>query len=103
VRRLERARRRLTRTLWLTAFDWGDENEDEKFGLGCSGKDCNYQASFGDYFYGNDNYVTAPMFKMVDDLSATDFREALRNGESIAKFLPDGIDEQSVLALFNNI
>jgi hypothetical protein len=84
-------------------FDWGDENEDGKFGLGCSGKDCNYQASFGDYFYGNDNYVTAPMFNMVDDLSATDFREALRNGDSIAKFLPDGVDEQSVLALFNNI
>ena len=84
-------------------FDWGDENEDKKFGLGCSGKDCNYQASFGDYFYGNENYVTAPMFQMVDDLSATDFREALRNNNPIAKFLPDGVSEEGIMLLFNNI
>jgi hypothetical protein len=81
-------------------FDWGDANEDVKFGLGCSGKDCHYQVSFGDYFYRNDNYVSAPGFEMVDDLSATDFREALRNNESIAKFLPDGVDEEDVRKLF---
>ena len=81
-------------------FDWGDENENKRFALGCSEKDAGYQTSFGDYFYGNDNYVYAPIFKMTDDLSATDFRAALQNGESIQKFLPDGVDEQSVLALF---
>ena len=81
-------------------FDWGDENEDVKFGLGCSGKDCHYQTSFGDYFYGNENYVSAPKFEMIDEISATDFREALRNNESIAKFLPDGVSEEDVRLLF---
>jgi hypothetical protein len=81
-------------------FDWGDENEDKRFALGCSEKDAGYQTSFGDYFYGNDNYVYAPIFKMKDKISSTEFREALRNRDSIAEFLPDGVDEQSVLALF---
>jgi hypothetical protein len=37
---------------------------------------------------------------MVDEISATDFREALRNNESIAKFLPDGVSEEEIRLLF---
>ena len=36
---------------------------------------------------------------MEDQISATEFREALTNGESIAKFLPDGVEENVVLEL----
>jgi nicotinic acid mononucleotide adenylyltransferase len=81
-------------------FDWGDENTYSRFGLACSEKDAGYQVSFGDYFYGNDNYTLVPVFKMNDRLSATDFRLALRNGDSISKFLPDGVSEEEVRQLF---
>jgi hypothetical protein len=40
---------------------------------------------------------------MRDKLSATDFRAALQNNESISRFLPDGISEEEVKELFNNI
>lgn len=83
-------------------FDWGDENTDIKFGLGCSEKDAGYQTSFGDYFYGNDNYIIAPVFKMRDDISATQFRQALRNGDSIKKFLPDHVSEEDINILFKS-
>jgi len=83
-------------------FDWGDENTEHRFGLACSEKDAGYQVSFGDYFYGNDKYVYVPIFKMNDNISATNFRAALQNKESIAKFLPNGVDEQSVIALFKS-
>ena len=53
------------------------------------------------YFYGiRSGVIDAPMFEQQDDLSSTDFRKALQNGDSIVEFLPDGVDEQSVLALF---
>ena len=84
-------------------FDWGDENTERKFGLACSGKDAGYQVSFGDYFYGDKNYIVMPIFEMKDRLSSTDFRAALQSGESIQKFLPDGIDEEDIRSLFNNI
>ena len=84
-------------------FDWGDENTEHKFGLGCSEKDAGYQVSFGDYFYQDKNYIVMPVFKMKDKVSSTDFRLALQNNESIAKFLPDGISEEEVRELFNNI
>ena len=81
-------------------FDWGDENTDCRFGLACSEKDAGYQVSFGDYFYGNDNYIIAPVFKMSDNISATQFRQALQNGESIKKFLPTHVSEEDVSELF---
>ena len=81
-------------------FDWGDANKDSNFALACSEKDAGYQVSFGDYFYGNNKYVIAPTFKMNDDISATEFRAALKNNESIAKFLPKGVSEEEVILLF---
>jgi hypothetical protein len=83
-------------------FDWGDENTDSRFGLACSEKDAGYQVSFGDYFYGNDNYTLVPVFKMSDRLSATDFRAALQNGESIAKFLPACVSEEEVRSVLED-
>ena len=47
--------------------------------------------------------IDAPIFNMRDKLSATDFRSALQNNESISRFLPDGISEEEVKELFNNI
>jgi len=81
-------------------YDWADENCDTHCGLGWSSKDQGYQNGFMKYFKGDSKIVAPPMFEQQDDLSATDFRAALQNGDSIAEFLPDGIDEQSILALF---
>lgn len=81
-------------------FDWGDENTEHRFGLACSEKDAGYQVSFGDYFYGNDKYALVPVFKMNDDISATQFRAALQNNESIAKFLPNHVGEEEIRSLF---
>ena len=47
--------------------------------------------------------VTPPMFEQKDDLSATEFRKALENNESIQKFLPDHVSESEIKALFNSI
>ena len=81
-------------------FDWGDENEGVRFGLACSEKDAGYQVSFGDYFYGNDNYIIAPVFKMNDNISATQFRQALESNKSIQKFLPNHVSEEEIRSLF---
>ena len=39
------------------------------------------------------------MFEMQDSISATEFREALANGDSIQKFLPEGVDENEIKEL----
>jgi hypothetical protein len=41
------------------------------------------------------------MFEQKDDLSATEFRKALENGESIVEFLPDGVKEVHIRKLFS--
>ena len=80
-------------------YDWADDNPDCTVGLGWSSKDKGYQTGFQRYFRNDPNIIEPPMFTMEDDISATEFREALSNGESIAKFLPDGVDEKVVLEL----
>jgi hypothetical protein len=83
-------------------YDYAEVRVLEPVALGCSTKDIGYRKGFMKYFDGiRNDIIDAPMFEQQDDLSATDFRTALQNGDSIAEFLPDGIDEQSVLALFN--
>jgi len=77
-------------------YDWADDNSDIVCGLGWSEKDALYQNSFQSYFYGDSTIVQPPMFEMKDKLSATDFRKALRNGDTIAHFLPEGVCEQEV-------
>ena len=84
-------------------YDWADENYDTRCGLGWSSKDKGYQDGFIKYFKGDGMIVTPPMFEQKDDLSATDFRKALENGESIQKFLPDHVGESEIKALFNSI
>jgi len=82
-------------------YDYAEVKVLEPVALGCSTKDVGYRERFNAYFDDiRSDIVSAPIFEQQDDLSATDFRAALQNGDSIAEFLPDGIDEQSVLALF---
>lgn len=82
-------------------YDYAESKVLEPVALGCSTKDAGYRKGFMNYFDGiRTHVIDAPIFKMIDNLSATDFRAALQNGESIAKFLPDGVDEEGVRALF---
>jgi len=83
-------------------YDWADENYSEHCGLGWSSKDKGYQDGFTKYFKGDSMIITPPMFEQKDDLSATDFRKALENGESIARFLPDHVSESEITALFKS-
>lgn len=82
-------------------YEYAEVKVLEPVALGCSTKDAKYRKNFMKYFDGiRSDIVDAPMFVQQDDLSATDFRSALQNGDSIIEFLPDGVDEQSVFALF---
>ena len=81
-------------------YDWADHNFGCACGLGWSSKDKGYQDGFVKYFSGDPTIVTPPMFEQKDDLSATEFRKALENGESIVEFLPDGVEEVDIRKLF---
>ena len=81
-------------------YDWADHNFGRACGLGWSSKDKGYQDGFVKYFSGDPTIVTPPMFEQKDDLSATEFRRALENGESIVEFLPDGVEEVDIRKLF---
>jgi hypothetical protein len=82
-------------------YDYAETRVNEPMGLGCSSKDAVYQERFMKYFKTTRfNTIEVPMFEMKDEISATQFREALRNGESIAKFLPDGVSEEQIMQLF---
>ena len=84
-------------------YDWADHNFGCTCGLGWSSKDKGYQDGFVKYFSGDPTIVTPPMFEQKDDLSATEFRKALENNESIQKFLPDHVSESEIRILFNSI
>tara|TARA_R110000772_G_scaffold223676_1_gene334245 strand:- start:3549 stop:4061 length:513 start_codon:yes stop_codon:yes gene_type:complete len=81
-------------------YDWADENDDCRCGLGWSSKDKGYQKGFQKYFNGDESIVEPPMFEMTDEISATEFREALSTGGSIKKFLPDCASEDFIRELF---
>jgi nicotinamide mononucleotide adenylyltransferase len=85
----------------LDCYEYAETRVEEPMGLACSSKDKNYQERFNAYFKDiRFNIVEVPMFEMKDELSATDFRAALRNGESIIDFLPDGVSEEQIMQLF---
>jgi len=85
----------------LDCYEYAETRVEESMGLACSSKDENYQKRFNAYFKDiRFNIVEVPMFEMKDELSATDFRAALRNGEPIVEFLPDGVSEEQVMQLF---
>lgn len=79
-------------------FDWAEHN-DVNVGLGWSSKDAGYQSGFMRYFNGITGVIRPPKFEMKDEISSTEFREALSNGESIAKFLPNHVDESQIIEL----
>ncbi len=80
-------------------YDWADNNPDCHVGLGWSSKDQGYQKGFQKYFKGEETVVEPPMFEMREPISATEFRDALANGKSIQKFLPEGVDEDQIRKL----
>ncbi len=85
----------------LDCYEYAETRIEDPTGLACSSKDKNYQERFGAYFRDiRFNIVDVPMFEMQDSISATDFREALRNGESIVEFLPDHVSEEQFMQLF---
>ena len=84
----------------MDAMDYAAENPNEIVGFGHSAKEEKYQARFLGATKKLGNTIEVPMAPELGQMSATDFRAALQNGDSIAEFLPDGVDEQSVLALF---
>lgn len=85
-------------------YDWAENQPFEPVALGLSEKEQGYSVGFKKYFAGiRENIIEAPLFKMKDQISATDFRKALRNNESISHFIPNGVDEKEVLKLFNVI
>ena len=44
--------------------------------------------------------IEPPMFEMKDDVSATQFREALKAGESIDEFIPDHVSAEEIKKIF---
>ena len=80
-------------------YDWADNHADCYVGLGWSSKDRGYQRGFQKYFKGEETIIEPPMFEMKENISATEFREALLNGDSIQKFLPEGVDENEIKRL----
>ena len=83
-------------------YDWADDNPDCYCGLGWSSKDKGYQVGFQKYFKGEETIVEPPMFEMKDDVSATEFREALKAGESIDEFIPDHVSAEEIKKIFTN-
>ena len=83
----------------LQSKAWADANADCCVGLGWSSKDSGYQKGFQKYFKGSDTVIEPPMFEMKENISATDFRRALENGDSIQDFLPEGVNEKEIRQL----
>jgi len=82
-------------------YDYAETRVLEPVALGSTTKDAGYREGFKKYFKGiRDNIIDAPIFNMQCDISATQFRAALRNGESIVDFLPDGVSEVQIRELF---
>jgi len=84
----------------MDAMDYAYENPEETVGFGHSAKEEKYQKRFLGATKKSGNTVEVPMAPEFGQISATQFREALRNGESIAEFLPDGVSEEQVMQLF---
>jgi len=80
-------------------YDWADNNPDCRVGLGWSSKDQGYQTGFQKYFKAEETVIEPPMFEMREPISATEFRNALANGKSIQKFLPEGVAEEEIRKL----
>ena len=76
------------------------QNGDVGVGLGYSEKDANYGERFAKA--GGDNAFDPGPAPAFEEMSATDFRNAIANNDTqkIAKFLPHGIDPETFMELF---
>jgi len=86
---------------FLDAVTYSYFNKGKSVGFGHSSKDAKYQDSFIKAASRNGNAVEVPMYEGEFDTSATNFREALRNGESIKPFIPEHVDEMTVLSILD--
>ena len=84
----------------MDAMYYATQHPTEIVGYGHSAKEAHYQDRFLKATAKSGNTTEVPMAPELGQMSATDFRAALQNGDSIAEFLPDGVDEQSILTLF---
>ena len=80
----------------VDAMDYAANNPEELVGFGHSAKEAKYQTIFLGATKKSNNTVEVPMAPEDFPISATQFRDALRNGLSIAEFLPDGVSEEDV-------
>ena len=87
-------------------YDWAEENHDKtenNICLGVSSKDSGYQAGFLDHFREMENVIeTNHAYEQEELVSGTQFRNALANGESIEKFIPDHVSEEQIKKIFTN-
>ena len=87
----------------VDAMECAEQNPNEIVGFGHSAKDERYQARFLKATHQFGNTIEVPMAPEQMQISATEFRNALENNESIQKFLPDHVSESEIRALFNSI
>ena len=85
----------------MDAMDYAKKNPNEIVGFGHSAKEEEYQARFLGATKKFGNTTEVPMAPELGQMSATDFREALRNGTSIKEFIPDHVEENEILELLN--
>tara|TARA_Y100000034_G_scaffold60861_1_gene73963 strand:- start:455 stop:1000 length:546 start_codon:yes stop_codon:yes gene_type:complete len=87
-------------------YDWAEENHDKtdkNICLGVSSKDSGYQSGFMRYFATVPNVVNLQRpYEQEEFISATEFREALANNNSIDKFIPDHVSAEQIKKIFTN-
>ena len=88
-------------------YDWVDENHsktDQDICLGVSSKDSGYQVGFLGYFksFAPNIVEMEHAYEQEEFVDATEFREALAQGKSIKKFIPDHVSEEQIRKIFTN-
>ena len=84
----------------MDAMGYAADNPEEIVGFGHSAKEAKYQTIFLAATKKSGNTVEVPMAPEDFPVSATQFRDALRNDLPIAEFLPDGVSEKEVKRIF---
>lgn len=83
-------------------YEFAEENKEEPIALGVSTKDRKYAKSFEKYFQKKQgNIVSLPPFQEVRKMSSTLFRKEIRRGVSIISFLPEHVEEESIIKILN--
>ena len=88
-------------------YDWAEENYEQSSNqicLGVSSKDKGYQGGFLNHFKESpEKVIEIPSeYEQEELVSGTQFRNALANGESIEKFIPDHVSEEQIKKILTN-